>query len=115
MTLYLYQANDDSASAATLVLHYGEIVDGLVQSIQALGGKVHALVATAGKDNLVGLIDLPDAETSAAFGLLERSRGRKVQLTEAVAVGDFADMVGRLKPLLTTSSGDEPVQGEEQP
>lgn len=75
---------------------------------------MHALVATAGRENLVGLIDLPDATASVALGLLERSRGRKVVLTEAVAVGDFAEVINRLAPELTTSPADEtPLPGEQ--
>jgi uncharacterized protein with GYD domain len=106
MVLYVYHGQDDSASAATLVLHPSEIVDGLVAEVESLGGHFHALVATTAINNLVGLVELPGVDAAVGLTLLERSRGRSVSLTPAVPIGDFGTVIDSLAPLLTTSTGD---------
>ncbi|HEY9409239.1 MAG TPA: GYD domain-containing protein [Jiangellaceae bacterium] len=114
MALFLLQSSDDSAAAATLILHAGDMVDDLVRAVQDLDGEVHALVTTTGVHNLVGIVELPDAEAAVALTLLQRSRGRRAELVPAVAVGRFGDVIERINRVLTTSPGDDraPADGE---
>ena len=112
MALFLLRSSDDSSAAATLILHAGDMVDDIVRAVQDLDGEVHALVATTGVHNLVGIVDLPDAEAAVALALLLRSRGRQAELVPAVAVGGFGDVIERISRVLATSPGDDRAGGD---
>lgn len=111
MALFLLQSSDDSAAAANLILHAGDMVDDLVRAVQDLDGDVRALVTTSGVHNLVGIVELPDAEAAVALTLLQRSRGRRAELVPAVAVGGIGDVIERINRVLTTSPGDGRAPG----
>ena len=115
MGLYVLQAKDDSSSAAAAIVAGGYAIDTLVQAVEDLGGKVHALVLTAGPHNLVGFVELPDEEAVIALHLVQSSLGRELQLSPAVPVSAWptvVEQIGRITLPQWTSSGDDDLPEE---
>jgi uncharacterized protein with GYD domain len=116
MPLYLFVTEDDSSSTASVLLYAGQTIDDFVSAISDLGGTLHALVATAGRYTLAGLVELPDDQAAVALRLVQSSLGRSIELVPAIALSDFGGVIDKAgSVMLRTSGGDTPPEPEAPP
>lgn len=108
MPIFILFAQDDSASTIELLTSPSVALDRLTKSIVDLGGEVRALLTTAGRYPLVGIVDLPSHAAATGLSLVSRAIGRKLELVPAVDVHQFGDVLAEATRITAVSplSGD---------
>jgi len=86
MPKFMFQASLSPEGVKGLLSEGGTARRSVVKdAIETLGGTLEAFYFAFGGDDVVGICDLPDNETAAAFGLETSSSGR-VSVTTTVLI-----------------------------
>lgn len=96
MASYLYQLSYSAEAWAALIKSPHDRVEAVRKAVQTLGGKIESFWFAFGDYDLVGVIDMPDNTSAAAFSL-------------AVAAGGACKSL-KTTPLLSIAEGIEAMK-----
>ncbi|HEX3661002.1 MAG TPA: GYD domain-containing protein [Acidobacteriaceae bacterium] len=96
MPSYLLQLSYTSAALAALMEHPQDRIDAVRKPIEKLGGKIDRFYLSFGKYDVVGIVEMPNNVSAAAFSMA------------LGAGGACADV--HTTPLMTTEEGMEVMQ-----
>jgi uncharacterized protein with GYD domain len=92
----MIQASYKSEALAELVKNPADRTETIRHSIEQLGGKLEGFWLSFGEYDVVGIVDMPDNVTAAAFSIAASAGG--------------ALKAGKTTPLFTTSEGVEAMK-----
>jgi uncharacterized protein with GYD domain len=90
MATYLLEASYTSAALAALVKNPQSRIQVVSKAVKKLGGKVHGFWFAFGDSDVIGILDMPDNASMAAFALAIGAGGAcsKVKTTALLSVDE---------------------------
>ena len=106
MASYLYQISYSAEACAALVKRPEDRVEAIRKVVEKLGGKVEAFWFAFGDYDLVGVLDMPDNSSAAAFSVAVAAGGacKDVKTTPLLSIAEGLEAMKK-----AGSSGYKPV------
>ena len=106
MASYLYQISYSAEAWAALVKRPQDRVEAIRKVVEKLGGKVEAFWFAFGDYDLVGVLDMPDNASAAAFSVAVAAGGacKDVKTTPLLSIAEGLEAMKK-----AGSSGYKPV------
>jgi uncharacterized protein with GYD domain len=103
---YLFQASYSAAAWAAMVKRPHDRVEAVRKSVEKLGGKIEAFWMAFGDHDIIGVLEMPDNVSAAAFAIAVAAGGacHAVKTTPLITIADGVEAMKR-----AGSSGYKPV------
>lgn len=111
MASYLIQISYTAEAWTALVKHPQDRVEAVSKVVENLGGKIGTFWGAFGDYDLIGVLDMPDNVSAAAFSIAIAAGGacKNVKTTPLVSIGETVKAMKK-----AGNSGYKPVTGKKK-